>query len=62
MTTMKKLKKFLKSPLREIHEYADIRREYESVLKHLDRHHNEIIFIKISHVVPTFILSSYLTF
>ena len=41
-----KVKKFLKSPLIEIHEYADIRKEYESVFKHRDRHHNEIFFIK----------------
>ena len=41
-----KLKKFLKSPLREIHEYSYIRKEYESMFKHLDRYHDEIVFIK----------------
>ena len=41
-----KVKKFLKSPLREIHEYEDIRKEYASMFKHLDGRHNEIVFIK----------------
>ena len=37
-----KVKKLLKSTLREIYEHADIRKEYESIFKHLD----ELVFIK----------------
>ena len=41
-----KVKRIIKPPLREIHKYANIRKEYKSLFKHLDRHHNEIVFIK----------------
>ena len=41
-----KVKRIIKPPLREIHKYANIRKKYKSMFKHLDRHHNEIVFIK----------------
>lgn len=38
----------LKCPLRSLHEYSDIVNEMKGMLRHIDRHLNEIIFIKCS--------------
>ena len=45
-----RVKSFLKAPLREIHTFIDLQNEYQILLKHLDRHHNEIIFVKCTDV------------
>ncbi|CAB4044267.1 PREDICTED: uncharacterized protein LOC105443326 [Paramuricea clavata] len=40
------VKACLKSPLRDLHQYADLIKEFNECNKHIDRHLNEIIFVK----------------
>ena len=40
------VKKFLACPLRDIHQYSSLLREYKCMFEHIDRHLNEIVFIK----------------
>lgn len=40
------VKKFLNCPIRDIHKYAEIRKEFTKMHQHLDRHLNEIMFVK----------------
>ena len=41
-----RVKDFLKSPLRDLGEYPDIMAEMKMMLKHVDRHTNELVFMK----------------
>ena len=41
-----RVKDFLKSPLRDLGEYPDIMAEMKMILKHVDRHANELVFMK----------------
>jgi len=38
------VKAFLKSPLRELHNFATLQKEFVEMLRYIDRHHNEVIF------------------
>lgn len=40
------VKACLKSPLRDLHQHANIIKEFQECNKHIDRHLNEIIFVK----------------
>lgn len=40
------VKKFLNCPIRDIHKYTEIRKEFTKLHQHLDRHLNEIVFVK----------------
>ena len=37
---------FLQSPLREIHNFPEVNAEFKAMLSHMDRHLNEIVFVK----------------
>lgn len=39
-------KEFLNCPIRDIHKHSTIKKDYESMHRHLDRHLNEIVFTK----------------
>lgn len=41
-----KVKSFLKCPIRDIYEYKDIFNEFKTMHKDVDRHLNEVIFVK----------------
>ena len=41
-----RMKECLKSPLRNLHEFSDIIKEFKEMHTHIDRHLNEIIFSK----------------
>ena len=41
-----KLKKILNCPIRDLHKYAEICKEFTKMHQHLDRHLNEIVFVK----------------
>ena len=43
------VKACLKSPIREIHNYSDIISEFKQMFSHIDRHLNEIVFIKCTN-------------
>ena len=40
------VKKFLACPIRDIHRYEKISNEYKLMFKHVDRHFNEVVFMK----------------
>ena len=40
------VKTFLACPVRDLHKFSNLVKEYKSVFKHIDRHSNEIIFVK----------------
>ena len=39
------VKDFFKAPLRDLHQYQDLKNECKSMFHHLDRHSNEVVFI-----------------
>ena len=41
-----KVQKFLASPLRDVHNFINLLKEYKSLFMHIDRHANEVIFTK----------------
>ena len=41
-----RVKAFLKIALRDAHQYADLRKEFMEMFSHIDRHLNEIVFIR----------------
>ena len=41
-----KVKSCLNSPLRDLYQYAGILKEFQGCNKHMDRHQNEIIYVK----------------
>ena len=44
-----RVKNFLDCPLKSIHEYSDISKEYIKMFQHIDRYSNEIVFLKCSN-------------
>lgn len=40
------VKNFLKCPIRDLHKFSNLAKEYKCMFKHIDRHANEIIFMK----------------
>ena len=42
------VKNFLAAPLRDYHKFKDIQNEFKHMLRHIDRHANEVIFMKCS--------------
>ena len=40
------VKNFLKSPLRDMYKYSNLKKEYIGMFKYIDRHRNEIVFMK----------------
>ena len=45
-----RVKEFLKSPLRQAHEFSDLQKEFQAMFKHVDRYSNEAVFTKCSNV------------
>ena len=45
-TTMKRLKSSSACPLRDLHKYSKLNKEFQEMLNHIDRHLNEIVFTK----------------
>ena len=43
------VKEFLKSPIRDAHKYSLLRKEFLEMFTHMDRHKNEIAFIKCNN-------------
>ena len=43
------VKKFLSCPLRDLHKYSKLNKEFQEMLNHIDRHLNEIVFKKWSN-------------
>ena len=41
-----RVKKYLDCPLNSIHEYSDLKKEFMSMFKHIDRHANEVVFVR----------------
>ena len=40
------VKNFLKCPIRDLHKFSNLSTEYKCMFKHIDRHANEVIFMK----------------
>ena len=40
------VKKFLSCPLRDLHKYSKLKKAFQEMLNHIDRHLNEIVFTK----------------
>ena len=38
------VKAFLKSPARDLHNFCTLCKEFKEMLRHVDRHHNEVVF------------------
>ena len=38
------VKAFLKSPARDLHDFSTLCKEFKEMLRHVDRHHNEVVF------------------
>ena len=43
------VKKFLSCPLRDLHKYSKLNKEFQEMLNHIDRHLNEIVFTKCTN-------------
>ena len=43
------VKKFLSCPLRDLHKYRKLNKEFQEMLNHIDRHLNEIVFTKCTN-------------
>ena len=41
-----KVKEFLSCPLNKLHQYSELHAEFKQMFQHLDRHLNEIVFLK----------------
>ena len=41
-----RVKSFLKTPIRDLHKYLDLLKEFKEMFAHIDRHLNEVTFIK----------------
>ena len=43
------IKEFLSCPLRDLHKFSQLKKEFDEMLKHVDRHLNELVFTKCSN-------------
>ena len=53
------VKNFWKSPIRDLYKYSDIQKEFAEMFHRMDRHLNEISFVKCED--PTFVLRAFVS-